>query len=191
MQEPYRKGLASHPGPESCGDAREGVAEALTGEHASGVLSSEITWFLVPTLLPYAIGNIGWGDSASPSRTGGVIAPWRVWKLLAREPGDPLTARPQVGSGRAGKARRSHARDVRSREVGQVHCTAEAAEQRRFDDRGGRGGKGPDRGEFAQQHMPRALNRTRACKMRWREYAAVRSLWNARRRWTQGRSRMR
>jgi hypothetical protein len=30
MQEPYRKGLANHPGPESCADGREAAGEALT-----------------------------------------------------------------------------------------------------------------------------------------------------------------
>lgn len=70
MQVPYREGLASHPGPESCGTAREGGAEALTGERASEALSPEITWIPVPTLLPYAIGHTGWRDIASARRTG-------------------------------------------------------------------------------------------------------------------------
>ena len=69
MKESYRKGLASHPGPESCGDAREGVAEALTGERASGVSSLEITQILVPTPWPGAIGNIGRSATASSGRT--------------------------------------------------------------------------------------------------------------------------
>jgi hypothetical protein len=43
MQEPYRKGLANHLGPESCADGRKPVGEALTGEHAGQPLSSEIT----------------------------------------------------------------------------------------------------------------------------------------------------
>ncbi len=42
MKELYRKGLASHSDPESCGDAREDVVEALTGVHASRVFSCEI-----------------------------------------------------------------------------------------------------------------------------------------------------
>src|SRR6266404_1053283 len=43
MQEPYRKGLANHLGPESCADGRKDMGEALTGEHAGQPLSSEIT----------------------------------------------------------------------------------------------------------------------------------------------------
>lgn len=36
------EGLANHSGPESCGDAREGGAEALTGGRTGRVLSREI-----------------------------------------------------------------------------------------------------------------------------------------------------
>ncbi len=42
MREPYREGLASRPGPESCVGSREAGREALTGEDAGEVLSSEI-----------------------------------------------------------------------------------------------------------------------------------------------------
>ncbi len=42
MKESYVKGLANHSGPESCGGARKGKAEALTGERAGRVLSREI-----------------------------------------------------------------------------------------------------------------------------------------------------
>jgi RNA-directed DNA polymerase len=42
MQEPHKKGLANHLGPQSCADDRKVVGEALTGEHAGQPLSSEI-----------------------------------------------------------------------------------------------------------------------------------------------------
>ena len=42
MKESYVKGLANHNDPESCGGARKGKAEALTGERAGRVLSPEI-----------------------------------------------------------------------------------------------------------------------------------------------------
>ena len=35
MKEPHIEGIANHDGPESCGVAREGGVEALTGVHAS------------------------------------------------------------------------------------------------------------------------------------------------------------
>jgi RNA-directed DNA polymerase len=41
MKKSYGEGLAIHTGPESCGDARKGVAEALTGERAGWVFSRE------------------------------------------------------------------------------------------------------------------------------------------------------
>ena|SRR6266567_2070185 len=41
MKVSYGKGIAIHTGPESCGAAREGGAEALTGEGAGRVFSRE------------------------------------------------------------------------------------------------------------------------------------------------------
>ena len=45
MKESRSEGLATHTGPESCGGAREGVVEALTGVRAGRVLSRE-SWLL-------------------------------------------------------------------------------------------------------------------------------------------------
>lgn len=58
MKVRYRKGIANHPGPESCGGTREGAAEALTGESAGQPLSREIILSKAPTLLIEAEGNI-------------------------------------------------------------------------------------------------------------------------------------
>ena len=73
MKVRHRKGLANHPGPESCGGAREGVVEALTGECAGQPLSREIRQSGAPTLLSEAEGHIEEGDiresSASPTRS--------------------------------------------------------------------------------------------------------------------------
>jgi|SRR5580698_3666520 RNA-directed DNA polymerase len=41
MQKSYVSGLATHIGPESCGAARKGGVEALTGERAGRVFSRE------------------------------------------------------------------------------------------------------------------------------------------------------
>ncbi len=43
MKEPYREGVASRSGPESCVVTREGGGEALTGVRVGWVLSREIT----------------------------------------------------------------------------------------------------------------------------------------------------
>ena len=73
MKVRHRKGVAIHPGPESCGSAREGAAEALTGEPAGQPLSREIRLSGVPTLLCEAEGNIDEGamreSSANSTRS--------------------------------------------------------------------------------------------------------------------------
>jgi len=51
MKEPYRKGLASHPGPESCAGRSNAAREALTGAHVDQPSSCEIKPSRVPTLL--------------------------------------------------------------------------------------------------------------------------------------------
>jgi len=42
MKESYRKGVAIHPDPESCGCRRKAAGEALAGAKAGRVLSCEI-----------------------------------------------------------------------------------------------------------------------------------------------------
>lgn len=44
MKESYGKGVATHTGPESCGAARKGGVEALTGVRAGRVFSRERTF---------------------------------------------------------------------------------------------------------------------------------------------------
>jgi hypothetical protein len=44
MKESYGEGLATHADPESCGAARKGRVEALTGERAGRVFSRERTF---------------------------------------------------------------------------------------------------------------------------------------------------
>ena len=58
MQEPHRKGLASHPGPESCVGRREVTGEALTGENTGPVLSCEIRTSRAPTPSARAEGHV-------------------------------------------------------------------------------------------------------------------------------------
>jgi len=64
MKESYVKGLANRDGPESCGVARKGKAEALTGERAGRVLSREIN------LERDADPVRRWGRPQSSSRNG-------------------------------------------------------------------------------------------------------------------------
>jgi len=69
MKEPYKKGVASHLGPESCAASREAGREALTGGHAGRALSCEIYASRVPTQSNYAEGHTGGGENASLRRT--------------------------------------------------------------------------------------------------------------------------
>ena len=68
------KGVAIRTVPESCGDAREGGGEALTGEYAGRVLSREIRELLsnrqrfgVPTPFTWAEGHIARAAIARPT----------------------------------------------------------------------------------------------------------------------------
>jgi hypothetical protein len=82
MKESYGLGLATHAGPESCGDVREGKAEALTGVFAGQVLSREIDAPAPAAIV--ALGHLGIGQrgiaghekaaSGKPWQTPGVIA---------------------------------------------------------------------------------------------------------------------
>ena len=67
MKVRHRKGIANHPGPESCGGGREVAVEALTGESAGQPLSREIRQSGAPTLLSEAEGHIGEGAIREPS----------------------------------------------------------------------------------------------------------------------------
>jgi len=93
MKESYESGSATHIGPESCGAAREGGVEALTGECAGRVFSR------VRTILrdADAVGESGrlhqvhrYREVCLSSRA--VRDPVHVRKHLAREPGDPKFA---------------------------------------------------------------------------------------------------
>jgi hypothetical protein len=104
MKEPYAKGVADHRGPESCIGSRKGSGEALTGESAGRVLSSEITFFGVPTLSLVGEGHTLHGVIASRVRPHGVLDPVHVRTLYAREPGDPTI---DLGDGVPGPHRES------------------------------------------------------------------------------------
>lgn len=85
MEVRHRKGLANHPGPESCGGAREGVVEALTGECAGQPLSREITDSGAPTLLSEAEGHIGGALPRVPGEPHAVEDPEHAQKLSEQE----------------------------------------------------------------------------------------------------------
>ena len=189
MQQPCKKGVANHLGPESCADGREAVGEALTGGHAGQPLSSEITT-----------------SACRPSPDRGKATP----RTALREPstdaaesqtlcmrgssmrenretsGTPMPS----GRGTVGEGLQPHARRARSRGVGRSRSTDEAGEQRRpAGGRGVRGGKGIDQGEFLHR-WPRAGHSAGYRGSFWR--AGIRTTpATGRSRSTQGKSRMR
>jgi RNA-directed DNA polymerase len=65
MKESYRKDVANHPDPESCGAGRKARHEALTGADAGVVSNREIPSSGTPTLLSEAEGNMAACDKAS------------------------------------------------------------------------------------------------------------------------------
>lgn len=69
MKESYSERLATDTGPESCGAARKGSAEALTGVRAGRVSSRESPFFGVSTLFREAEGITGYIDIARDSQT--------------------------------------------------------------------------------------------------------------------------
>jgi hypothetical protein len=94
MEELYVEGLATHGGPESCVDVPRGCGEALTGVRVGRVIEPRKSRFGVPTLfkrwkatLPAALSRVVGGPCV-------VREPWHVRNLHAREPGDPMLARP-------------------------------------------------------------------------------------------------
>ena len=93
MKESYGEGLATHIGPESCGAARKGGVEALTGERAGRVFSRERNSLRDADAVrrsgrPHRVHR--YREVRSESRA--VRDPVHVRKHLAREPGDPVFA---------------------------------------------------------------------------------------------------
>jgi hypothetical protein len=62
MKEPYGKGIANRPDPESCAGGGNIAGEALTGAHAGQPLNSEITLIGVPTLSSEGEGHTANSD---------------------------------------------------------------------------------------------------------------------------------
>lgn len=107
MKVRHRKGVATHPGPESCVGARKGAGEALTGEPAGQPLSREIGKSGAPTQLSYAESHTEGGVTREPSpgsTRSKTLSMWgspshRNWEISsASTAGSP--ARGRVGEGR-------------------------------------------------------------------------------------------
>jgi hypothetical protein len=107
MKESYSEDVASHAGPELYAGDGNIAGVATTGVHAGQVLSSEMRIF--PCADPFRI--VGRPHRASRSWRakhghGGVEDPVHVWKLQAREPGDPISFRPPREGDTSGTVRK-------------------------------------------------------------------------------------
>jgi hypothetical protein len=155
MQEPYRKGLANRPGPQSCAGGREVAGEALTGAHAGQPLNSEIT---TPARRPSPDrGKATPGGPPCEDRAGAAESETLSMRgSLMRENRETSGMPVPCGHGPDGEGRKPHARHVRPRGVGRSRSTDEAGEQSRHAGGGGvRGGKGIDQGEvLSVGHAP-------------------------------------
>ena len=93
MKVRYRKGIANHPDPESCGGAREGATEALTGEAAGQPLSRVISHLERRRRRAVRKATLLGAFSRVPGGLHAVIEPEHAEKLFAQELGDLVSAR--------------------------------------------------------------------------------------------------
>ena len=93
MRESDTEGVATHGGPESCGCAREGAAEALTGEAAGQLLSRVISYLERRRSRAVRKATLLGALTRVPDRLHAVIEPEHVAKLFAQELGDLVSAR--------------------------------------------------------------------------------------------------
>ena len=144
MKEPYRKGLASHPDPESCAGNSNAVREALIGAHVDQPLSCEIKPVQGADAVSGAEGNTaGWPSQrpADPAQSKTLCMRGNslhgTWEI-------PRVPDTDGGSGRPGKANRrtpgTYARGKSDSCIvpkklpnkGEVNSLAEAVEGRRL-----------------------------------------------------------
>jgi hypothetical protein len=107
MRELYIEGVAIHDDPESCVGVREGVGEALTGARAGWAIEPRNQGDRGADVVNY-IGRQHCRQRYRelPVGPGAVEEPVHVRNLHAREPGDPMFARPvDHGAGRSGNAK--------------------------------------------------------------------------------------
>lgn len=107
MKEPHGEGVATHTGPESCGDASNGVAEALTGVRTGQVWSHEIHFSSrCRRCGTRRKATLPESKARETGRPCGVEDLEHVRKHTTREPGDPMFAFGKgLAEGRIGKSK--------------------------------------------------------------------------------------
>ncbi len=107
MKEPCGEGVAIHTDPESCGDASNGVAEALTGARTGQVLSHEIHFSSrCRRCGTRRKATLSGSIAREAGRPCGVEDLEHVRKHTTREPGEPMLAFGWgLAEGRIGKSK--------------------------------------------------------------------------------------
>jgi len=148
MRVRYREEVANRSGPESCGGARKGAAEALTGETDRPGIEPRNQESGILTLLSEMESDTEQGanrnscNSPAPSEIvsmSGTLLP-RRWEI------SPVPVR---DGARGGEGLQPQSRHPRGWAFGYGHITEEAAEERVWTCGGG-GGKGRSQGQHRQ-----------------------------------------
>ena len=91
MEVRRNEGVAIHIGPEPCLVVREGGCEASAGEHIGQPLSLVKIHIPGADAIAKVEGNTDGRISASARMARRGRRTWHMWKLVAREPGDPTS----------------------------------------------------------------------------------------------------
>ncbi len=107
MKESHTEGVANHGGPESCADVREGGGEALTGVRAGRAIEPRNQGIQGADAVIQCGRQYRWQRYARAARGPCAVGePLHARNLHAREPGDPMLARPvDHRVGRSGKVK--------------------------------------------------------------------------------------
>src|SRR6202161_3901143 len=139
MKEPYRKGVASHPGPESCVAGRKAAIEALTGGSAGRVLSCELIAAGVSTPFSMAEDTTGGCVIESSRWTPRSLRPLACMETPRTGTGRPHRAHRASRGGPVGEGHEPEVQHARRRGVGRLRNTDEVSEQRWATIGGGHG----------------------------------------------------
>ena len=164
MKVRYGKELANHSGPESCGGAREGAAEALTGETGRPGIEPRNQESGTPTLLSEAEGNMNQGDNRKswdgPARSETLHTPGsflhRSWEISSA-PG-------ATAPGGAGKAKSRNPADPRG-EKSDTPVVPEKPPNKGMHPAEMVEGRGAAKGNADQAPAPRTQSRTSCASM--------------------------
>jgi hypothetical protein len=156
MKVSHVEGLAKHNGPESCLDLPQGGGEALTGGRAGQPLSRER-----PLLRGAdAVRRCGRPHPArryrETPRDSARSETRACTKATCTEPGRSLGRPRKMVMRAASGSLRTHADEIRTREVGRSHSTGEALEQSRFDGCG-------ESGEWREGERPKGTRKSAPC----------------------------